>query len=136
MITRSLAAFGVLVSGVVHLWLWYDGFRYVSVIGPLFLLNAAAGVVIAGLLLTWRHWLAPLIAVGFGASTLGAFLISATVGLFGVNEVFWGVSQMIAALAEILAIVAGCLVIWQENRTVLGDAWADHRPGHLRTHPH
>ena len=50
------------------------------------MLNAVAAVVIAALLLWWRHWVPLLLAIGFGASTLGAFVISATVGLFGVHE--------------------------------------------------
>jgi hypothetical protein len=116
MVTRILTALGVLVSGAVHLYLWFDGFRDVDVIGPSFMLNAIAGLVIAVAVIVWRHWLPLLVAVGFGFSTLTAFLISTTVGLFGVNEVFWGTSQMLAAGSEILAIVAGCVALWQENR--------------------
>ena len=80
---RWLAAAGVVVSGAVHLWLWFDGFRSISVIGPAFMVNAVAGVVIAALLLLWSHWVPLLLATGFGVSTLAAFVISATVGLFG-----------------------------------------------------
>ena len=84
---RLLTAVAVLVSGAVHLWLWYDVFRGETVVGPMFLLNVAASVVIAGLLLRWRHWLPAFLAVGFGASTLGAFVIATTDnGLFGVHE--------------------------------------------------
>ncbi|HET9858541.1 MAG TPA: hypothetical protein VFQ19_02075 [Nocardioidaceae bacterium] len=119
MMNRTLTALGVLVSGVVHFWLWLDGFRNIDVIGPLFMLNAAAGVVIAGAVMTWKHWLPLLVAVGFGASTLGAFIISATVGLFGVREIFWGTAQVIAGVAELLAIVFGALALWQENRAWL-----------------
>ena len=80
---RIIVAAAVFVSGAVHLKLWADGFRDISVIGPLFLLNAVAALVIAGAVLHWRSWPPLLVAVGFGASTLGAFVISATVGLFG-----------------------------------------------------
>ena len=51
--------------------------------------NAVAGLVIAVLLLIWRHWVPGFLAAGFGASTLGAFILSATVGLFGVQEQQW-----------------------------------------------
>ena len=68
---RTLAALAVLVSAAVHLMLWFDGVRHQSV-GPAFLLNAAGGVVIAVLLVSWRHWVPPLLAIGFGVSTLGA----------------------------------------------------------------
>ena len=76
----------MLVSAGVHLYLWFDGFSDQNVIGPAFLLNAAGGLVIAVLLVTWRHWIPPLLALGFGVSTLGAFVVAATVGLFGVHE--------------------------------------------------
>ena len=52
---RVLAAAGVLISGAVHLKLWVDGFRDIDVIGPAFMLNAVAGLVIAVLLILWRH---------------------------------------------------------------------------------
>jgi hypothetical protein len=104
---RILAAAGVLVSAGVHLKLWFDGFRDLHMIGPAFMLNAVAGLVIALLLILWRHWLPLLLAVGFGASTLGAFLISATVGLYGVHEVWTGGWVLTAAASEVVAILAG-----------------------------
>ena len=82
-----VAAVAVLVSAAVHLYLWFEGIRDADVIGPAFLLNAFGGAVIAVLLVVWRHWVPPFLAVGFGLSTLAAFVISATVGLFGVRGV-------------------------------------------------
>lgn len=134
MTLRALTAAGVLVSGLVHLYLWFDGFRDVSVVGPLFLLNAVAGVVLAIAVMTWRHWIPLFVAAGFGASTLGAFVISATVGLFGVQEVFWGTWQVIAAVAEIVAVVAGLAALWQEN-PALQQRLHRSQPSHLRAHP-
>jgi len=111
---RMLAAAGVLVSGVVHLWLWFDGYRSISVIGPAFLVNAGAGVVIAGLLIAWHHWAPLLLGIGFGASTLGAFVISATVGLFGVHERWTGGAVLTAAASEVVAVVACALAFAHE----------------------
>ena len=113
---RALAAAGVLVSGAVHLKMYFDWAHDNNKVGPAFLLNAAAGLVIAVLLLTWRHWVPPLLAVGFGVSTLAAFLTAATVGLFGVSEAWTGWAVWTAAAAELVAIVAGVLVLWQEFR--------------------
>jgi hypothetical protein len=115
MTLRVIAAAGVLISGLVHLKLWFDGFGGIPVIGPAFMLNAVAGVVIAALLVLWRHWAPSLLAVGFGASTLGAFIISATVGLFGVHEVWTGAAVLTAAASEVVAIVAGALVLRSEH---------------------
>lgn len=111
---RALAAAGVFVSGVVHFWLYFDWAHEDAQIGPAFLLNAAGGLVIAVLLLTWRHWVPPLLAVGFGVSTLAAFVVAATVGLFGVSEVWSGWAVWTAAVSELVAVAAGATVLWQE----------------------
>lgn len=116
MVLRWVTASAVLVSGLVHLWLWFDGFAEIDVIGPLFLLNAVAGVVIAAATVAWRHWLPLLASVGFGAATLGAFVVSTTVGLFGVQERWSGAPVWIAAVSEALAVLAGGLALVTESR--------------------
>jgi hypothetical protein len=115
MIMRLIAALAVLVSGATHLKLWFDGERHTHIIGPLFMVNAVAGLVIAILLVTWRHWLPLLLAVGFGAATLGAFTISATAGLFGIKETWEGGPVWIAAISEAAAILAGIVAAAQEG---------------------
>ena len=107
MTLRLLTAAAVLVSAIVHLQLWIEGFRSIPVIGPAFLLNAVGGAAIALAVVLWRHWLPLAAAVAFGAGTLGAFLLSTTVGLFGVQERLLGGPQVIAALSEVAAIVFG-----------------------------
>ena len=47
-----------------------------------------------------------LLAVGFGASTLGAFVVASTVGPFRVHEHWTGWEVWTAAASEIVAIVA------------------------------
>lgn len=106
-----------MVSAAVHLYLWFDGYRAIEVIGPAFLLNAVGGAVITVLLVVWRHWLPALLAVGFGLSTLGAFVISATVGLFGVEESWTGWAVWTAAVSEIVAVVAGLLLLLGVKRS-------------------
>jgi hypothetical protein len=103
-VARALTAASVLLSAVVHLELWATGMKQVDVIGPAFLLNAVGGLAIAVAVLLWRHWLPLLAAIGFGAATLGAFVMSMTVGLFGVREQVWGVPQVLSAVSEITAI--------------------------------
>ena len=111
---RLVAAAAVLVSGAVHLQMWFDGVRDQSV-GPAFMVNSIAGPVIAVLLLTWRHWFPLLMAVGFGASTLGAFIIAATAGLYGVHTHWEGVRVWMAAASEVVAILAGLFAAWREG---------------------
>ena len=115
MTMRMLAAAAVLVSAAVHLYLWLDGMRSYDVVGPAFLFNAVAGTVIAVLLVTWRHWVPPFLALGFGLSTLGAFVISTTVGLFGVESTWSGWAAWTAAAAEVVAIVTGGLLLLEDN---------------------
>jgi hypothetical protein len=113
---RSLAAAGVAVSAAIHLYLWLDGFRHTDIVGPAFLLNAVGGTIIAVLLVTWRHWIALLLAIGFGASTLGAFIVAATAGLFGVHENWTSWEVWTAAATEVIAVAAaGTVLLVREN---------------------
>jgi hypothetical protein len=107
--TRVVTAAAVFVSAVVHASLWFTGYRDVAVIGAAFMLNAVGGVVIAVLLLRWRSWVPWLLAGGFGAATLGAFALSVTVGLFGFQESLGGFAQWIAAVSEVVAVLAAAL---------------------------
>ena len=131
---RTLAALAVLVSAAVHLMLWFDGVRHQSV-GPAFLLNAAGGVVIAVLLVSWRHWIPPLLAIGFGVSTLGAFVISATVGLLGVHEHWTGGYVWTAAVAEVVAILAGAVALSRDH-ALCSAGKLEHRSPLRRAHLH
>lgn len=112
---RVLAAVAALISAAIHLWLWFDGVRHQDVIGPAFMVNAIAGAVIAALLVTWRHWVPLCLVVGFGASTLGAFIVSTTVGLFDVHASWAGWDEYVAAASEIVAIVAGLWALVAEG---------------------
>jgi hypothetical protein len=118
MTVRLITAAAVLVSAFVHLKEWLDGMRHVDVIGPLFVVNVVAGVAIAILLVTWHHWVPPFLAFGFGASTLGGFVIAATWGLFGDHESWQGAYVWTAAVTEVIAIVGGLYLLLQERRTV------------------
>jgi hypothetical protein len=72
--------------GYIHLHLWQEGYRQIPTNGPLFLLDAVAGFGLAAVLLVWPRPLAGLLAAGYTASTLGALIISLSVGLFGFRE--------------------------------------------------
>jgi hypothetical protein len=73
-------------SAVLHLRLWADGYKDIPTIGPLFLAQGVASIVLALAIVAVR-WLALLAA---GAATLVAtatgLLISANFGLFGFRE--------------------------------------------------
>ncbi len=133
---RIVTAVAALVSAYVHLKLWLDGMSDVDIIGPAFLFNAVAGLVIAVLLLAWRHWAPGFLAAGFGASTLGAFILSTTVGLFGVNEQWVGVEVWAAAVAEVVCIVGGLLVLrsaWPSRGSDAAVGASTHEQSNSRT---
>lgn len=73
-------------SGVIHLQLWGDGYRDISVIGPLFLVQGVGSIVIAAALAVFRRL--ALIAAGAVtlAGTAAGLLLSVYVGLFGYQE--------------------------------------------------
>ena len=72
--------------GYIHLHLWLEGYRQIPTDGPLFLLDALAGFAADAGLLVRPAALTGLLAAGYTAATLGALLISLTVGLFGFRE--------------------------------------------------
>ena len=116
MTLRWVLALSVMVSAAVHLWLWFDGYRDIELIGPLFMLNAVAGFVITVAVLVWRHWLPVLAATGFGAATLLAFLLSATVGLGPIQAQVLRTWEIVAGVAEIVSVVVGLALLLQSLR--------------------
>lgn len=115
MTLRVLGAVAALISGIVHLRMWFDGVRDQDVIGPAFMVNAVAGVTIAVLLVAWRHWVPLFLLAGFGASTLGAFIVSTTVGLFGIHATWEGFNVWASAVTEVIAIVIGLWALYSEG---------------------
>lgn len=97
------AALLVAATGAIHLYLWFDYFHRVHVVGVLFLANAAAGIVLALALLASGARLLLAAAAGFALSTFVAFAVSTRYGLFGYHERFWGKWQESAGGVELAA---------------------------------
>jgi hypothetical protein len=92
--------------GYVHLHLWQEGYRQIPTDGPLFLIDAVAGFAAAFVLLAWPRPLAGLTAAGYTAATLGALLLSLSIGLFGFRESI-AASYVIQSLAvETITVLA------------------------------
>jgi hypothetical protein len=88
-----------------HLWSETDGYRSIPTIGPLFLLQSIAGLVIGiGVVAVRRLW-AALIGLGFVISTLAGFLLSVAVGLFGFKDSWLAPFAKEAFTVELLAVV-------------------------------
>lgn len=73
-------------SAVIHLQLWSDGYRDISVIGPLFLIQGIASIALTLPLVVFRRLV--LLAAGaiLLASTAVGLLLSASIGLLGYQE--------------------------------------------------
>jgi hypothetical protein len=88
--TAAFALGGVLLiwSAYVHFHLWNepDGYRTIPTIGPLFLLQSIAGLVIGVGVVVFRRVWAAIIGIGFALSTIAGFLLSVAVGLFGFKD--------------------------------------------------
>jgi hypothetical protein len=54
--------------GYIHLYLWLAGYRHIPTNGPLFLLDAVAGLILAAVVLAWPRPLAGLLAAGCTAA--------------------------------------------------------------------
>jgi hypothetical protein len=111
---RAVGAVAAIVSALVHLYLWLHGVKDQGVVGALFVVNVVAGLVIAWLVLRWRHWIPLFLLAGFGATTFGAFLIAVTAGLFGIHT-DWSWYAWLAAISEIVAVVTAATAAVREG---------------------
>lgn len=95
------------VSGVIHAYLYVQGYSHIPTIGAAFLLQAIVFCVLAVLILAggpwWLQWAGAVGAFG----SLIAFVLSRTVGLFGFIERGWEPSPQAAlsVIAEVLTVV-------------------------------
>jgi predicted lipoprotein with Yx(FWY)xxD motif len=77
----------LVASGAIHLDLYLTGYRSIPTIGTLFLLQVIAAFALAVAIPVTGSWLAAAAGALFAISTLGGYLLSLWVGLFGFTEV-------------------------------------------------
>jgi hypothetical protein len=73
-------------SAVIHLQLWAGGYKDISVIGPLFLIQATASIILAVAILAVRRLILLAAGAAAGLATAAGLLLSAYDGLFGYTE--------------------------------------------------
>jgi hypothetical protein len=73
-------------SSVIHLQLWSDGYRSISVIGPLFLIQGIGGIALAVVMAALRRLVLMVAGALMLAGTAVGLLLSASIGLFGFQE--------------------------------------------------
>jgi hypothetical protein len=105
-------------TGYLHARLYINGYRFIHVIGPLFLIQAAAALALALLVLIGAPAAIRIVAAGTAAGALVGFVLSRTVGVFGFTEHGWQPSP--DALLSVLVEVAAVLLLLP---TVVGFLW-------------
>ena len=121
-----LAGGGLLVAtGAIHLDLYLTGYRSIPTIGWLFLLQVIAAFGLGVVVLATGHWLAAAAGAGFALSTLGGYLLSLWIGLFGFTEVRT-TAGIVAGVMEVAAFAALAAL------AALAAAPGSHGPGGLR----
>ena len=121
--------------GYIHLHLWLEGYRQIPTDGPLFLLDAIAAFVLAAVLLAWPRPLAGLAAAGYTASTIGALVISLTVGLFGFRESIHAsfvVQSLVIEGITVLALTGWTVLVARRVPPPARQPRPVTRPGHAR----
>lgn len=103
-ISSSLA-----VSGYLHADLYDHGYRYIHIIGPSFMLQAAASFALALVVLV-GPWILRAAAGLLAAGALMAFVLSRTTGLFGFTEIGWQPAPQ-AALSVIAETITAILCV-------------------------
>jgi predicted lipoprotein with Yx(FWY)xxD motif len=102
---RVVGAGLLVATAAIHLDLYLTGYRTIPTIGWLFLLQVIAGFVLAAAVLATSSWLASAAGAGFAVSTLGGYLLSIWVGLFGFREVST-TAGIVAGIIEVAAFAA------------------------------
>jgi predicted lipoprotein with Yx(FWY)xxD motif len=98
-----LAGAGLLAAtAAIHLDLYLTGYRSIPTIGWLFLLQVIAAFALAVVVLASGSRLAAAAGAGFAVSTLGGYLLSIWIGLFGFTEVRT-TAGIVAGLIEVAA---------------------------------
>ncbi|ACU71441.1 conserved hypothetical protein [Catenulispora acidiphila DSM 44928] len=96
-------------SGYIHAQLYVSDYRYIHIVGVLFLLQASASFALAALVLAGGPIYVRIGAGGAAAGALGGFAASRTVGVFGFTEHGWQPSPQ--SLTSVLVEVATLLLL-------------------------
>ena len=110
-------------TGAIHLDLYLTSYRNIPTIGWLFLLQVIAAFLLAAGVLVTRGPLVPAAGAGFAVATLGGYLLSLWIGLFGFQEVRT-TAGIVAGLIEIAAFATLATLVLVAGRAQAGRAQA------------
>ena len=87
LVLRVIGAGLLFATGAIHLDLYLTGYRTIPTIGWLFLLQVITAFGLGAIILVWSSRLAAAAGAVFAIATLGGYLLSLRVSLFGFREV-------------------------------------------------
>jgi hypothetical protein len=128
--TGAIATAGFLAGGVLVIWLSYIhfhlwqslGYRHIPTIGPLFLAQSVAGLVLGLSVIVFRRVWVAVMGIGFCVATMAGFLISVENGLFGFKDSWSAPYAHESFVVEIVAAVvlalagAACFLVGEKTR--------------------
>jgi len=115
--TMAFFAGGVLLIWLsyIHFHLWRDGYRHIATIGPLFLVQSVAGLLVGLLVIAVRRVWTAIVGIGFALATMAGFLISVEHGLFGFTDSwaapFAGLAFTVEIATAVALVVAGVVCL-------------------------
>jgi len=114
----------LVASGAIHLDLYLTGYNSIPTIGPMFLLQVIAAFLLAVVIPLTGNRLAYAAGAGFALATLGGYLLSLKVGLFGFTEVrtaagIWAGLIDVAAFAVLAAGAVSGLDLGRRTRQAI-----------------
>src|ERR1039457_3795213 len=112
-------------TAAIHLHLYLTGYRTIPTIGWLFLLQVISAFGLGAIVLVSDNRLASAAGAGFALATLGGYLLSLRIGLFGFREVRTA-AGIVAAVIEVATFAALAAVILSPR--------AQHPPAALAIH--
>jgi predicted lipoprotein with Yx(FWY)xxD motif len=121
-----LAGGGLLIAtGAIHLDLYLTGYRSIPTVGWLFLFQVIAAFVLGGAVLASAARVAAAAGAVFSLATLGGYLLSLWIGLFGFKEVRTtaGIAAGVVEVAAFAAL-AGLAAMPAERGWVGGRLWS------------
>ena len=109
----------LVVSAIVHLHLWAAGYRNIPTIGPLFLTQGIAGILLGVAVAVIRRVFVAALGALFALGTLAGLLVSANFGLFGYRETMtapWATSSLVFEAAAAGVLVLGGALVFRRER--------------------
>jgi predicted lipoprotein with Yx(FWY)xxD motif len=110
LVLRVIGAGLLVATAAIHLDLYLTGYRTIPTIGWLFLLQVISAFGLGAIVLVSDSRLASAAGAGFALVTLGGYLLSLRIGLFGFREVRTA-AGIVAAVIEVAAFTALAAVV-------------------------